>query len=224
MRPKCARSGGSDRPLQAGLAVWQGENGAPSTNNSAGALRDLPWNEVPAGQVAVAPDPHRPLARRRSYQLLPHRRHGELCLDHRAKQHHQREGRFARDRLHHQPAYYAYQNVCALFDGETRRADFLARVEGGAAPVESASFLRKGSAMYIYWAPADLMTDPAPGKARLSLWSGAGARFENPVLVDLLSGEISQPGKMSRSGGTTVVDGCPLRDYPMLIADGSVVA
>jgi polysaccharide biosynthesis protein PslG len=206
-----------------GLALWQGENGAPSTNNSAGALRDLPWNET------------------RQAKWLLRRILTDLSLDVEVTSYFHTvdmvnyvwttgqsnttnaKGVLRGTDYTTKPAYYAYQNVCALFDSETRRADFLARVDGGAAPVESSSFQRKGSAIYIYWAPADLMTDPAPGKARLSLWSGAGARFENPVLVDLLSGEISQPGKVSRSGGTTVVDGCPLRDYPMLITDGSVV-
>ena len=78
--------------------------------------------------------------------------------------------------------------------------------------------------MYVYWLPADLMADSAPSTARVQLWSGAGARLEDPVLVDLLSGEISAPGKVSRSGGTVAVENVPVRDYPLLIAERSLVA
>ena len=68
------------------------------------------------------------------------------------------------------------------------------------------------------------LADTVPVPARVQLWTGGGARLEKPVLVDLLSGEISEIPKVSRSGGTVTIDGLPVRDYPTLIADSSVLS
>jgi hypothetical protein len=42
-------------------------------------------------------------------------------------------------------------------------------------------------------------------------------------MADLLSGSIYKVAKASRSGGNWIFDGLPVRDYPMLITDSSLV-
>ncbi len=210
-----------------GMAIWQGENGAPSTGNSAGALRDLAWNET------------------RQAKWLLRRILIDLSLEIEVTSYFHTvdmvnyvwstgksgqtnaKGLLRGADYTPKPSYYAYRNVCALFDADTRRADFLARFDrmpssSKACEVEWASFLRHGSAIYAYWLPADPMADPAPATARIQLWSGTGGRLEEPVLVDLLSGEISPLTHVSRGGGTVSIGNLPVRDYPLLIANRAV--
>ena len=206
-----------------GVGIWQGENGAPSTNDSAGALRDLPWNE------------------NRQARWLLRRIIADLSLEVELTSYFHTvdmvnyvwntgqsgqtnaKGLLRGKEYTPKPSYFAYRNVCALFDGETKHTDLLARF-GRELGVERASFVRKGGAMFACWIPGDPMADSVPVPARVQLWTGDGARLEKPVLVDLLSGEIAEIPKVSRSGGTITIDGLPVRDYPTLIADSSVLA
>jgi hypothetical protein len=207
-----------------GMPIWQGENGAPSTNNSAGALRNLPWNET------------------RQAKWLLRRILMDLSLEVELTSYFHTvdmvnyvwntggsgqtnaKGLLRGGEYTPKPAYYAYRNLCALFDSDTRRADFLARFDrlpSESCQVEWAAFHRKDRALYAYWMPTDPMADTAPATARIQLWSGAGARFEEPVLADPLSGDISAPAKVSRTGGTVSIEDVPVRDYPLLIGDRS---
>lgn len=78
------------------------------------------------------------------------------------------------------PSYYAYQNVCALFDAHVRKADFHIHL-GAAAPdarelaIHTAAYSRRNRPMY--------------------------ARIGNPVVVDLLTGAVTTPGKASLASG-----------------------
>lgn len=211
-----------------GIAVWQGENGAPSTNNSAGALRDLQWDETRQAKW---------LLRRILIDLI-------LNLELTSYFHTvdmvnyvwssgqsgqtNAKGLLRGSEYTPKPSYYAYQNVCALFDAETKRADLLMRFDRGASPeqemaIQSGAFVRRGYAMYTWWLPVSLQREFSPGKARIAVWSGAGARLENPVTVDLLSGDVLEPAKALRSGGYWTFDAAPVRDCPLLIADSAVV-
>jgi hypothetical protein len=210
-----------------GMGIWQGENGAPSTSNSTGALRDLPWNEERQARW---------LTRRILLDLglgveLTSYFHTVDMVNY--VWHTGQSGQTNSKGLLRgtdytpKPSYFAYQNLCALFDSETRRADFLAYVDAKgkeAAAIECVSFVRKGSPIYAYWTGADLMADTPSVPARLRLWHGSAARLEKPVLVDPLSGAISATGKVTRSGGAITIEGAPLRDYPMLVMDASLVA
>ena len=212
-----------------GMPIWQGENGAPSTGDSAGALRTLPWNEARqarwllrrilidlALEVEVTSYFH-------TVDMVNYVWNTGQSGQTNAK------GLLRGNEYTPKPSYYAYRNVCALFDAETRRADFLARfdhVSSGTetTPVEWASFRRQGCALYAYWIPADPMSDPAPATLRVQLWSGGGGRLEQPAVVDLLSGEITPLPKVARAGGTLTIEKLPVRDYPLLVTDQSLLA
>lgn len=217
------------RRYKPSIEIWQGENGAPSQPGGSGALSTLEWNET------------------RQAKWLLRRILIDLLLDIEMTSYFQTvdmvnyvwasgqsgktnfKGVLRGGEYTPKPSYFAYQNVCALFDGETKRADFLTRFDRGPSAldenrIEAGSFVRRGYAMYVYWLPADIMSEHNPWPARLTVWSGAGARLESPVMVDLLSGEIFPVAKASRSGGSWVFDSVPVRDYPVVIADRSLVA
>ncbi len=211
-----------------GMSVWQGENGAPSTNTSAGALRDFEWDEA------------------RQAKWLLRRLLTDLSLDVELTSYFQTvdmvnyvfgtgqstmtnsKGVLRGNLYTPKASYYALQNLCALYDGEAKRADLLLRVEGGAGEwerlaVRQACFARSGCPLYAYWYPAILQQGWPTKLARLTVWSGKAARFENPVLVDLLTGDITVPTKVKRNGGVVTLDEMPVRDYPLVVTDAAVV-
>ncbi len=58
------------------------------------------------------------------------------------------------------PSYFARQNVCALFDAETKAADFLLRSAGVQdEPVFAASFVRRGAPLFVRWMPTSWQLD-----------------------------------------------------------------
>jgi hypothetical protein len=211
------------------MPLWQGENGAPSTNFSTGALRDYEWDEA------------------RQAKWLLRRLLTDLTLDVEVTSYFQTvdmmnyvwssgkssqtnsKGVLRGGVYTPKASYYALQNLCALYDGEAKRADLLLRIEGAAGDwekqaVRRSSFVRGSYPLYAYWYPAVLQQGWTTKQARLTVWSGKGARLENPVLVDLLTGDITAPAKVTRSGGVTSLEGMPVRDYPMVVTDAGAVA
>lgn len=211
-----------------GLAIWQGENGAPSTTNSTGALREYEWDEA------------------RQAKWLLRRLLTDLKLQVELTSYFQTvdmvnyvwssgqsgmtnsKGVLRGGEYTPKASYYALQNLCALFDSETRGAELLMRVEGPAAgwerqAVQTAAFLRSGSPLYAYWYPASLQRGWETRPARLTLWGAEGSRLRNPVLADPLTGDIKVPAKVTRNGGVLHLDEMPVRDYPMLVTDRDVV-
>ncbi len=214
-----------------GIGLWQGENGAPSSSakDSAGALSQLAWTETAQAKW---------LLRRllsdlslgievTSYFLIVDIVNyftGTTAVKKTNYKGILRGGEYTR-----KASYHALQNLCALFDSGTVRSDFAVQVEGGASPLEdmlvhSASFARDGRALYAFWYPADLQEVYAPRRARIRVWSGGAASIAEPVLVDLLSGEIRRPTAVQQAAdGFWVFDNVEVRDYPVLITDAGVV-
>lgn len=213
---------------KSGISIWQGENGAPSTADSAGALRNLPWNEDRQAKWLL----RRILTDLAQEIELTSYFHTVDMVNYvwntGASGQTNAKGLLRGNDYTPKPSYYAYRNVCALFDAETRHADFLARFDR-ASPgtevdrIEWGSFSRANFAQYTYWIPGDLMSEPAPATVRAQLWSGDGARLEHPVLVDLLSGEITPLSMLSRSGGTLAIENLPIRGYPLLVTDQTLL-
>lgn len=211
-----------------GMPVWQGENGAPSTNYSTGALRDFEWDEA------------------RQAKWLLRRLLTDLNLGVEVTSYFQTvdmvnyvwssgqsgmtnsKGVLRGTVYTPKASYYALQNLCTLFDSEAKRAELLLRVEGAAEgwerqAVRTACFIRGGAPLYAYWYPAVLQQGWPTRLANLTLWSGKAARLEKPVLVDLLTGDITIPTKVSRTGGLTRLEAMPVRDYPLVVTDASAV-
>jgi polysaccharide biosynthesis protein PslG len=211
-----------------GMPVWQSENGAPSTNNSTGALREFEWDEG------------------RQAKWLLRRLLTDLSLDVQLTSYFQtvdlvdyvwntgqsgmtNSKGVLRGRVYTPKAsYYALQNLCAIFDSQAKRADLLIQIHRGAAPLEveavrRITFQKGGAPIYGWWYPANLQEGFTTRQARLSFWGGRGAAIPNPVLVDLLTGDIV-PARTTVSGGTLHLDPAPIRDYPLLLTDASVVS
>ncbi len=201
------------------LAIWQGENGAPSVKGGTGHPFELDGTE------------------RQQAKWLLRRILTDLALDIELTSYFHLcdlpnyiwatgpSGKTQYMGLLHsdftpKPAYRAYQSLCALFDSETRTADLL--VAPAAPGTKVAAFVRRGYALCAFWQPVSLVEPYTPRQTRLQLWSGQAARLENPVLIDPLTGEVRQlAGK--RSGGGWSFDSVPLTDYPWLVTDSAVL-
>jgi len=192
------------------VKLWQGENGCPSQKGSAGALSQQEWNETRQAKWVT----RRILSDLRleveltSYflivDLIGYR--GKVNL----------KGLLRGEDYTPKPAYFAYQNLCALFDAETSRHRVSFKLEGaGESATLAAGFKRHGKPLVAYWAVEDLMQDVPAKQVRVALGEGEKAQMPNPALLDPLTGQIYKVASF---------DTLPLADYPLIIADASVFA
>jgi len=204
-----------------GMKIWQGENGAPSTNNSTGALREFEWDEA------------------RQAKWLLRRLVTDFSMDVEVSSYFQTvdmqnyiwssgnsgmtnsKGVLRGGVYTPKASYYALQNLCSVLDSEAKRADLYVRadnVPAGLDPiaVRTASFLKNGVPLYLWWYPSNLQKGFESGhKIRLSTWAGKAGKISKPVLCDLVSGDVwSAPASSAM----------PLRDYPMLLTDVSLIS
>ncbi len=192
------------------VKLWQGENGCPSQKGSAGALSQQEWNETRQAKWVT----RRILSDLRleieltSYflivDLIGYR--GKVNL----------KGLLRGADYTPKPAYFAYQNLCALFDAETRRTKIKFRIEGaGESQTCAAGFMRHGKPLVAFWAVEDLMKDVPPKKVQVLLGEQEKAQMPRPALLDPLTGQIYKVSSF---------DALPLADYPLIMADESVFA
>ena len=208
------------------ITIRQGENGAPSQKGSFGALgRSYDWSERKQAKWAL----RRLLGdlghgvRPSSYFAICDMHYGDkinykglLATNPDKTVHHRKEG------------YFAVQHLTAVFD------DTLERIPGYPYYLtpwqnnernHSAFGYRKGDGRQVVaiWRN----TDP-PGANRsvreLDLFLPAG-RFTDPVLVDLLSGEVYDiaDDRWSAEEGPCHFRDVPLYDSPILIAERSAI-
>jgi hypothetical protein len=212
-----------------GMPIWQGENGAPSTNHSTGALRDYEWDEG------------------RQAKWLLRRLLTDLSLGVEVTSYFQTvdmvnyvwttgqsgmtnsKGVLRGSVYTPKASFYALQNLCSLFDAETKPAGLLLRADRGGSTFEvealrRATFIRAKAPVYAWWYPANLQEGFATRTAKISVWAGKAAALQNPMLVDLLTGDIVPPPKPPvKSGGSLSFEGIPIRDYPLVLTDASVL-
>jgi hypothetical protein len=192
------------------VKLWQGENGCPSQKGSAGALSQQDWNETRQAKWVT----RRILSDLRleveltSYflivDLIGYR--GKVNL----------KGLLRGEDYSPKPAYYAYQNLCALFDAETRRSKITFKIEGaGETATVAAGFTRHGKPLVAYWAVEDLTKDAAPRKVQVLLGEQEKAQMPRPALLDPLTGQIYKVSSF---------DALPLADYPLILGDENVFA
>jgi len=191
------------------IRLWQGENGCPSKKGGAGALHELDWNETRQAKWLtrrIVSDLRLEIELT-SYFLIVD------LLGYRGSANW--KGLLHGEDYTPKPAYFAYQNLCALFDADTRKGDLPIQIEGaGDAQVLTGSFLRRGQSLSVYWTPAELMKDVEPQKVRVMVGRN-DARLARPALLDPLTGQIYK---------ITAFDALPLTDYPLIIANESVFA
>jgi hypothetical protein len=210
-----------------GMPVWQGENGAPSTLSTAGALRQYEWDEIRQAKWLlrrVLTDLSMGVELTSYFHTVDMHNYiwgsGQTSLNN-------TKGVLRGGDYTPKPSYYAYRNACALFDAETKAAGLLLRIEqaGGALDeraVRTATFLRQGAPVLLYWYPADLQKGFEATTCRLLAWSGKAGSLKDPVLVDLLHGEVHPVADAKWNGGTLVIPRVPLRDYPIVLTDRSL--
>jgi hypothetical protein len=206
------------------ITLFQGENGAPSTKSTYGALSGASWTEISQAKWLLR-------------RLL-----GDLGHDIRSSyfsivdMHYVRDGKLRMntkglistnpDKTVKRPklSYRAYQNITAVFDST------LHRVPKVAPPRKPANI-----EMFAY------QTTPSKGHAAKSVvcvWRGGrmpsnrlrmspltldlpNSGLEEPIFVDMLSGSVYAIGKerISRNHDRLSLKDIPVGDWPILIAD-----
>jgi len=137
--------------------------------------------------------------------------------------------------LEPKPAFYAYQNLCAVLDSRYRPIDF----DGRAAvrvtspgqfsgvgehddaypsvPLVAAYRAADGAALIAYWLPWQPQ-EFTPRPARIAL-RAPGLAFKEPVLVNLLDGSVHALPAPRTENGAAVFGDLPLFDFPLLIVE-----
>ncbi len=202
------------------LVIIQGENGAPSEINQKRALADHPWTERSQAKWALR-------------RLLGDLAHGipssyfsiaDMNYDDEIN----RKGllRAKSDKTIERPkmAYYALQNLASVFD------DRLTVVPENIPEINS----RRNIAGYVFSGTENKpivslwLNDRVPAdtndlvSAEISLKQ---LHFEEPVYVDLISGEIKSidPGNIRIAGEQISFSDVRIPDYPVLIAERSLL-
>jgi hypothetical protein len=134
-------------------------------------------------------------------------------------------------------AYYAYQNLCALLDNSYQKFhvnyDLKINKQGQFYGIKYddvfpsiplvAGFKKKqsGSNLIFYWLPwrmAENINDYAQIDLELPK-----VQFDDPVLLDLISGKIYDLKNSERSEKDFMAEGLPLGDYPFAIAEKDAI-
>lgn len=181
------------------LKLWQGECGCPSKKGGAGAMTHTDWNEPRQAKWLLRRivSDLRVGVELTSYFLIVD------LVGYRGSTNW--KGLLRGSDYSPKPAYFAYQNLCALFDAQTRKADISVRVRApDGVEVITASFVRRGRPLCAYWTPADLTKHVTPYSVQVSV----GEELECPALLDPLSGQIYR---------ITALERLPLTDYPLVI-------
>lgn len=134
-------------------------------------------------------------------------------------------------------SYFAMQNVCNLFDEDTKRVDqYLAVHYNGqftdaTKPVEdkfamdyaaaiTGSFERKGYPLVTYWVPSLPVKTYKAIPIQLLLNPTLEKTVTKPVLIDMLTGKgYKLTFAEHRWWGNAFVDDLPLTDYPLVVTD-----
>ncbi len=148
-------------------------------------------------------------------------------------------------------AFRAYQYLSSLVCGEVRsRISILYGVDGDKSLTEetvwrlnrgeqeSAPFLctaclnTANGLVLAYWSKEPPADRCEPSSSHLVFWDGEGTGFDNPVLIEPISGSVYElPGTERQSEAASRVHipraqifrGLPLLDYPLLIAERGAV-
>ena len=118
------------------------------------------------------------------------------------------------------PSYFAYQNMCALFDSQTSVSNELTMKfeTTGGNRIEQASFRNLSVPICAYWVPQDVTKDLQYQPVELTLGFPSEIHLKNPVLIDPMTGVVTKL-LSSKKGQNSHFAALPLKDYPMLITD-----
>lgn len=203
------------------VKLWQGENGCPSKGGpeSVGALSRLDWTEARQAKWLL----RRILIDLRLGVELTSYFHTIDLVGYRGKTNF--KGLLRGKDYSPKPAYAAYQCLCALFDAQTKGIHDLELELVGQKKVklQEAWFTRKERGLVAYWFPADLQKSWKARTLALRIKTPSPANIAKPILIDPLTRKVYPLDRAKRAGQSLGVDGLPLLDYPLIIADASVV-
>lgn len=224
------------------IQLWQGENGCPSVPGGEGALREYPWDEVKQAKWLL----RRILYDRLLGVELTSYYHMVDLVNYRGQGKINPKGLLRGTDYSPKPAYFAYQRLCTLFDGQTLRAkerDVGATLVLSAGPpktpspndtgqktsgsgesssvIEPAAFLRRDRPLWCFWMPKALVTPSVieSGTVRIAEPYEAG-RW---CMVDPLSGFVFAIERQTGTSEKQFAVDCVLADYPLIIADRRAV-
>jgi hypothetical protein len=141
---------------------------------------------------------------------------------------------FAKDRSP-KPAYFAYQNLCAVMDSRYKKdePEYQIQVKDpgsffGIGEHEDAfpsvpllaSFKSTDAALLAIWLPW-IPQETISEYATVSL--EVRSEFKDPVLLDLLAGDVYALEDFQSSGGKSRFGSLPLADFPLVIAERSEI-
>jgi polysaccharide biosynthesis protein PslG len=130
------------------------------------------------------------------------------------------------------PAYFAYQNLCAVFDGRYKVNKIQSNtsiIDAGifhgigkeddafpSIPLVSTFKSEKNNWLIAYWLPWHPQEIISDAEIDLSL---TGAAFKNPVLVDLLDGKVFSLNNYQKKQDRIIFRNIPMADYPYIIVE-----
>ncbi len=190
------------------VKLWQGENGCPSKKGSSGALSQQEWTETRQAKWVtrrVLSDLKNEVELSSYFLIVDLIGYGGKTNF---------KGLLRGEDYSAKPAYYAYRNLCALFDAETKRSKMGFKLEGVEKKETcAAGFTRKGKPLVAYWALAELVQDVPAKKVKAVLEDEAVKGMAKPALLDPLTGQVYAVNSF---------DALPLADYPLILGDASV--
>jgi hypothetical protein len=134
-------------------------------------------------------------------------------------------------------SFEVFQRVCSLFDDASEPRELFYRFMNPDEknPQQSAvmatpmavSFVRDGVPLLAFWNTEDPQQKKAARDMDLIFWADSDLSFENPVLVDLMTGQIHD---VAAFGEPFICDDAnvgtrfriPLTDYPLVLTDQSL--
>ncbi len=224
-----------------GMPLRQGENGAPSSGGSGrGALWDYNWSELTQAKWDTR-------------RMLGNLGHDIECsifgliemaytsgpinkLNYKGIIQSDSTKKAIRPKV----AYYALQHVTSIFDNSlerikglhfthnrpllsTTKEPLFVQTTDRSLSVFGYSHKKTGRSIYTIWADDYIPTDN--NTLRNMDFSFSHASFEQPVLVDIITGIVYEipADRWSKSGNVFSFTGIPVYDAPMLIADRSLI-
>lgn len=207
------------------IEFWQGETGCPSTFGSTGALRGYHWTE----HTQAKWDLRRALAHiGRGYKF------SLFLISEFVYNDAQRKGLNSKGILkideedfsieYAKPAYYAYQNLCSVFGRELKLLnDFGFKAETDSSLSVFGWKSIEGKPIVAYWKKNRIPTNEDTFfDINIDIKS---VEFNNPVLVDPISGEVKSipKGKIRKENNGFVFEKIPAYDSPLLITEKELI-
>jgi hypothetical protein len=138
--------------------------------------------------------------------------------------------------LDEKPGFYAYQNLCAIWEPGYKphpvdykidvvdQGIFYGIEEDDAFPSVPllASYRDDQDRWLIAWWLPWTMQEYLPRLARINIELD-GVKFKDLVLIDLLSGNLYEPGEINNRAGKVFIKNMVLADYPLLLAERSSI-